>query len=180
MSFWIWSTNVERPLAAKSTASVRSPSLRTASNNDSFKTMPSAMRASMLLSATKLMAVMDELCCPMRFTRPMRWFFFAGFQGKSKLITVSANCRFNPEPPASVDRKTRLSGFCANSSMSLPRFATGTSPLNMTWWMPWWPNRLLMICSMVFHSEKISTFFFFPMMSSFSSKISCSSSNLGE
>ena len=57
----------------------------------------------------------------MRWTRAMRCSSTAGFHGTSRLMTVSAACRFSPVPPASVLRNTRHVRVVAEALQQRPR-----------------------------------------------------------
>mmetsp|Transcript_3497 Transcript_3497/g.6680 ORF Transcript_3497/g.6680 Transcript_3497/m.6680 type:complete len:234 (-) Transcript_3497:1849-2550(-) len=61
---------------------------------------------------------------------------FCGFQSKSKKITVSAVCKFNPRPPARADsRKTSPPFPLLNSSSRLLRSSCGVLPSSLRWLM---------------------------------------------
>ncbi len=172
--------NWARPFSEKSTKSVSLSLSRTPSNKFCFNTKPDAIFSSIEFLVIKLMTVKLLLSCPSRSILPSLWFFLAGFQGNSKLTTVSATCRLRPEPPASVERKTLQSELSSNFWMSFPRCFTGICPLN-------WANPTLFSCNifpirlfMRTHSEKIIIFLPLVLMSNFSNRISFNSSNFGE
>ena len=128
----------------------------------------------------KLKMVSLLLFCPSRSIRPMRWFFFAGFQGNSKLISVSATWRLSPEPPASVDRKTLQCSLVSNLRISSPRNFTDIFPFSSAKPMLFSRRRRpINLCTFT-HSEKMITFRFEFFRSSCSSKMFSSSAILGD
>ena len=157
--------------------SLAAPS-KTLSKTSLLSLMPVRIRSSILHLLIRLMTLTHCDCWPIRLTRPIRWLSLAGFQGSSKLMTLSAACRLRPVPPASVDRKTLQSGLFVNSSIRACRFFTGTLPESSTKEIPardrWLPIRKVMVV----HSLKITTLRWFWITSS--SRIDSSSCSLGE
>ncbi len=117
----------------------------------------SNMRCSMLFSETKLMTVTGRVWC-LRQARAMRCSSFAGFQGRSQLMTTLAVWRFSPAAPESVLRKTRQAGSDLKALISPRRRFCGTEPVcqaNPSLSRPHTPRTSSNIRS---HSEKMITF----------------------
>jgi len=108
----------------------------------------------------------------------MRCSSTAGFHGRSRLMTMLPACKFNPTPPASVDRNILHSGSSKNRSTSIPRFLDGTSPVSFTHPILDFSSTGSVKANMVDHWLKMIALRPFPTISS--ARISRSSRSLGE
>ncbi len=164
----------------KSTKFVLALSPRTPSKRLCFTSKPEAICCSIELRVMKLKMVSLLLFWPSLSMRPMRWFFFAGFHGSSKLIRVSATCRFKPDPPASVDRNILYCGLDSNLRIRSPLAETGIFPFSSTKPMLFSRSSFpISLCTFI-HSEKIIIFVALFGTSNSSNKICLSSSSLGD
>ena len=82
----------------------------------------------MLSSVTRLITSTVRIWF-LRQARAMRCSSFAGFHGRSRLITALAVCRLSPTLPLSVDRNSRHSGSCLKRAISARRRSCGTEPV---------------------------------------------------
>src|ERR1022692_4029980 len=99
--------------SAKSRASSRLPRMAsispTTSSNILTLSCRTRSRCSSTVPAWQKLNMNTSCSWPMRWTRPTRCSSRMGFHGRSKLITVSANCRLRPSPPAPVESSTSAS-----------------------------------------------------------------------
>ena len=109
--------------------------------------------------------------------RAIRCSSFAGFQGRSRLMTAFATCRFKPTPPLSEERKTLQSGSSLNRMISRRRLSWGTVPTCHANSISASSRRSCTRLNMRTHSEKMMTFV--SGSASRSSSIRSSSSSFG-
>ena len=103
------------------------PPSRTPSNMDVLKRSLAIMPSSMEFFETRF-RICTGRSCPSLKIRAIRCSNTAGFQGRSRLMSVLATCRFSPVEPASVEMNTRLSGKDLKFSTSSPLCLAGMLP----------------------------------------------------
>jgi hypothetical protein len=86
-----------------------------------------SITCSMLCSVTRLMTSTVRIWF-FRQARAMRCSSFAGFHGRSRLITELAIWRLSPTLPLSVERNSRQSGSRLKRAISARRRSCGTDP----------------------------------------------------
>jgi hypothetical protein len=96
-----------------------------------------------------------ERAWPLRQARAMRCSSFAGFHGRSMLITALAACRFRPTLLLSVERNSRQAGSFLNRLISARRWICDTDPVCHAASNPISPASPRTIASMRSHSEKM-------------------------
>mmetsp|Transcript_7027 Transcript_7027/g.22488 ORF Transcript_7027/g.22488 Transcript_7027/m.22488 type:complete len:406 (-) Transcript_7027:373-1590(-) len=96
--------------------------------------------------------------CPIRWHRSIACLSAAGLKSESCKITVSADVRLMPSPPARVVTSSAVTvPSRLNSSMMTCRSAALVEPSKRRYSMPTWPNTSSSTSSVIVHCEKITT-----------------------
>jgi len=140
-----------------SSSSISPRASSTPSASPCLKSRVASIRCSIVSSAIKLITFTLFFWCFLH-ALAIRCSNFAGFHGKSMLITTLAACRFKPTPPESVERKTLYSGLFLKLFISSLLFSCGTEPTFQLNFKLFFSSWTLTSSSIFTHSENMMIF----------------------